>query len=51
MKFTEEQLRQIKNKLSAINLKTEKIASEKEEINKLVKEIKEILNDDKDKDS
>jgi len=50
MELNEEQLRQIKNKLTFIDLATDKIVAEKNEINKLVKEIKEILND-QNKDS
>lgn len=45
MELTEEQVRQIKNKLVFIDLSTAKMAEEEREINKLVKEIKEILND------
>jgi hypothetical protein len=44
MELTEEQLKQIKNKLVFVDLATSRIVAEKEEINKLVKEIKEILN-------
>jgi hypothetical protein len=50
MELTEEQLRQIKNKLVFIDLATERIVAEKNEVNKLVKEIKEIL-DGKNKNS
>lgn len=50
MELTSEQLRQIKNKLVFIDLATARITTEQNEINKMVKEIKEILND-QNKDS
>ena len=45
MELTEEQVTQIKNKLVFIDLATTRMAEQEREINKLVKEIKEILND------
>jgi hypothetical protein len=41
-----EQEKQIRNKLTAIGLSSQKMAAEKNEIDKLVKEIKEILDDE-----
>jgi hypothetical protein len=50
MELTNEQVRQIKNKLTSISLENEKIDQNQREILKLKNEIQEILNDE-NKDS
>lgn len=51
-KLTTEQLRQIGNKLTAINLEMERIEEHRKEIRKITKEIKEILDsNDENEDS
>ena len=45
MELTDEQVRQIRNKLTFINLENDKIDEHQREILKLTNEIKGILND------
>lgn len=45
MELTDEQVRQIRNKLTAINLENNRIDEHKKEVLKLTNEIKGILND------
>jgi hypothetical protein len=51
MELDDEQVRQVRNKLSFILLENERIDEHQREIVKLTHEIKEILNDSKDKNS